>query len=92
VADHEIALEPPACADLAFGERDEMVDDAPVAIVPAQPVGSGGQVAAVEQHPDEAVRFEIVGQRLRGLQELVAVVEPRRFDKAAHAEDDSGLP
>ncbi|WP_158244676.1 hypothetical protein, partial [Pseudomonas sp. GP01-A4] len=67
---------------------DEMVDDAPVAIVPVQAIGTGGEVAAVEQHPNEAVGFEFVAQWLARLQELVAIVEPGWLDQASDGKND----
>lgn len=69
-----------------------MIDERPVPIIPAQPIGPSGQVAAVEQHPDEAIRFEVVRQRFGGLQKLIAVVEPCWLDQAADGKDDGGLP
>ena len=69
-----------------------MVGQRPCAVVPFQSVRPGGEVAAIEQHPDQAIGFEFLAERLRWLEELVAVVEPCWLYEASDGEDDSGLP
>lgn len=61
-----------------------MVHDRPLLAVPFEVVGAGGQVAAVEEHPHQTIGFELVSEVSCGLQKLIAVVEPRRFDEATH--------
>ena len=41
--------------DLLLGEGNEMIDYAPFFSVPFQIVGAGGEIAAIEKHPDQTV-------------------------------------
>ena len=43
-----------------------------------------GEVLTVEQHPDQAIVFKFFGERLGGLEKLVAVVEPSGLDQSTH--------
>ena len=46
----------------------------------------------MEQHPEQAVGFEFVGEGGRGLEELVVVIDPCMPDQKANRKNHSRLP
>jgi hypothetical protein len=68
-----------------------MIDDRSCATVSFEVVGTGGEIGAVKQHPNQTITLKFVGQLARRLEELVAVVDSRGFDDTANGENDGCL-
>ena len=68
-----------------------MVDQGPRSAIPFEAVGTGGEVTAIEQRPDQAIGLEHVGQRFSGLEKLVTVIEPSGANQLSHGKDRDGL-
>src|SRR5574337_1911798 len=88
VLPHEVGLKAVGSSHLGFSEGDEVVEQRPLLAIPLETIGTGGAIAAVEQHPDQAVGFELLRERFSRLQELIAVIQPRWGNQSASSEND----